>query len=39
MIKPKKIFPIHGEHPRLFSGFMKDLGEVIMPEKGRAYEI
>jgi ribonuclease J len=39
IIKPKKIFPIHGEHPRLFSGFMKDLGEIILPEKGRAYEI
>ncbi|MEM2913637.1 MAG: MBL fold metallo-hydrolase [Candidatus Bathyarchaeia archaeon] len=39
MIKPKRIFPIHGEHPKLFCGFMKDLGEVIMPEKGKAYEI
>lgn len=39
VIKPKKIFPIHGEHPKLFSGFMKDVGEVIMPERGETYEI
>lgn len=39
-VKPKKIFPIHGEHPKLFSKFSSDLGsEIILPEKGKVYEI
>ena len=39
LIGPKRIFPIHGEHPKLFRGFMKDIGEVIIPEKGKTYKI
>jgi len=39
LIRPKRIFPIHGEHPKLFRGFMKDIGEVIIPEKGKTYKI
>ncbi|MEM1585844.1 MAG: MBL fold metallo-hydrolase [Candidatus Bathyarchaeia archaeon] len=40
IIKPKKIFPIHGEYPRLFSKFLSDLdGEIILPEKGEVYKI
>lgn len=39
-IKPKKLFPIHGEHPELFSKFMKNLGsEILMVEKGKEYKI
>lgn len=39
-IRPKKIFPIHGEHPKLLSRFLGDLGsEIILPEKGKTYEI
>lgn len=38
MIKPKKIFPIHGEHPELFSKFMKTLNsDIIIMEKGKEY--
>jgi len=39
-VKPKKIFPIHGEHPELFGKFMKDLdSEVLIAEKGKEYKI
>jgi len=39
-VKPKKIFPIHGEHPELFGKFMKDLdSEVLVAEKGKEYKI
>ncbi|MBS7648385.1 MBL fold metallo-hydrolase [Candidatus Bathyarchaeota archaeon] len=39
-IKPRKIFPIHGLYPKLFSKFMGDLAsEIIIPEVGKAYEI
>jgi len=37
-IKPKRIFPIHGEHPELFRKFMKNLNsEIILTEKGKEY--
>jgi ribonuclease J len=37
-INSKLIFPIHGDHPELFSKFMKDLrSKVIMPKKGKEY--
>jgi len=40
MVNPRKIFPVHGVYPRLFSRFMGDLeSKVIVPEKGKAYEI
>jgi len=39
-IKPKRIFPIHGEHPELFSRFMKSLpSETLIVEKEKEYEI
>ncbi|MEM1514863.1 MAG: MBL fold metallo-hydrolase [Candidatus Bathyarchaeia archaeon] len=39
-VKPKRIFPVHGEHPRLLSRFLSDLGcKIILPEKGKVYEI
>ncbi|MEM2273525.1 MAG: MBL fold metallo-hydrolase [Candidatus Bathyarchaeia archaeon] len=39
-IKPKRIFPIHGEYQRLFSKFLGDLNSrIILPEKGEVYEI
>ena len=40
MIKPRKIFPIHGTHPQLFSRFMKDLdSEVTLPEREGSHKI
>ncbi len=40
MIRPKKIIPIHGVYPKLFSRFMRDLdGRVIIPEMGKNYKI
>lgn len=39
-INPKRIFPIHTTHPRLFSKFMSDLeSDILIPEKGRDYKI
>mgnify|MGYP000274073773 CR=1 FL=1 len=39
-IKPKKIFPIHGNYPKLFSRFIGDIdGQIIIPEKEKRYEI
>jgi len=39
-IKPKRIFPIHGEHPELFGRFMKNLkSEIVMVEKGKEYAL
>jgi len=37
---PRKIFPIHGAHPELFSKFMRDLNsEITIVEKGKQYAI
>ncbi len=39
-IKPKKVFPIHTEHPELFKKFMKDLkGEIEIVEHGKEYTL
>lgn len=39
-VKPKRIFPIHGEHPGLLSRFLSDLGsEIILPRRGEVYRI
>jgi len=39
-ISPKKIFPIHGTHPKLFSRFMRDFkSKVIIPEKDKRYRL
>ncbi|HDO42269.1 MAG TPA: MBL fold metallo-hydrolase [Candidatus Bathyarchaeota archaeon] len=40
IIKPRKIFPIHGNYPRLFSKFIGDISsKIIVPEKGKKYEV
>ncbi len=40
IIKPRKIFPIHGTHPELFSRFVKDLdSEVMLPEREGSHKI
>ncbi|MBS7640158.1 MAG: MBL fold metallo-hydrolase [Candidatus Bathyarchaeia archaeon] len=40
VVKPKRIFPIHGEYPGLLSRFLSDLGsEIILPKKGEVYKI
>ncbi|MCS7120631.1 MAG: MBL fold metallo-hydrolase [Nitrososphaerota archaeon] len=40
MIKPKRIFPIHGTRPELFQKFVRDLkGRVICPKRGKTYRI
>lgn len=37
-IKPKRIFPIHGDRPELFSRFMMDLpSEIVLVEKEKEY--
>jgi ribonuclease J len=37
-IDPKKIYPIHGEHPELFSKFLRDLdSEILAVERGEEY--
>jgi len=39
-ISPKKIFPIHGTHPRLFSKFMRDIrSRIVIPEKDKKYRV
>ena len=39
-INPKKIFPIHGVHSKLFSVFMRDMkSKIILPEKEKKYRI
>ena len=40
MVKPKRIFPIHTNHPELLSKFIGDLESSIqIPEKGEEYSI
>ncbi|MCW4021520.1 MAG: hypothetical protein NWF14_09895, partial [Candidatus Bathyarchaeota archaeon] len=39
-MKPRKIFPVHGTHPELFSKFMRDLdSRILLPDKEKNYEI
>lgn len=39
-INPKKIFPIHGTHPELFSKFMRDIdSKILLPEIGKSYKV
>jgi len=39
-MKPKKIFPIHGTHPELFSKYMRDLDSKIrVPVREMTYKI
>ncbi|MEM2718697.1 MAG: MBL fold metallo-hydrolase [Candidatus Bathyarchaeia archaeon] len=40
VVKPRKVFPIHGTYARLFKKFVGDLqSEVIIPEREKEYEI
>jgi ribonuclease J len=40
IMRPRRIFPIHGTHLELFQKFMGDLeGKVSIPEKDRTYRI
>jgi ribonuclease J len=40
MIRGRKIFPVHGTRPQLFSEFMRDLdSKILLPEKENIYEI
>jgi len=34
-ISPKKVIPVHTEHPELVKRYLRDLCEVILPEKGK----
>ncbi len=39
-MNPKKIFPIHGTHPNLFSKFMRDVkSKIVIPEKDKKYRV
>lgn len=39
-MNPKRIIPIHGTHPELFSKFMKNLNsKTLIPEKAKTYRI
>jgi ribonuclease J len=39
-VNPKKIIPVHGNHPELFSKFMRNLkSKVVLPEKEKIYQI
>ncbi|MCX8170444.1 MAG: MBL fold metallo-hydrolase [Candidatus Bathyarchaeota archaeon] len=40
IVKPKKVFPIHGTYIKLFKKFVEDLkSEVIIPEKEKDYDV
>ena len=38
-IHPKKLFPIHTEHPGLIARFMSDIAKVSMPDEGVCYKL
>ncbi|MEM4311701.1 MAG: MBL fold metallo-hydrolase [Nitrososphaerales archaeon] len=38
-IGPKKLIPIHTEHPHTFKELFEDVTEVIIPEKGKSIRI
>ncbi len=38
-IKPKKLFPIHTEHPALYGRYVADATTVESPTRGRMYEL
>ncbi len=38
-VKPKKVFPIHTDHPELFGRFVSNLVDVEIPKKEVSYEI
>ncbi len=38
-IKPRRLFPIHTEHPGLYAKYMSDTGKIENPSRGRSYEL
>jgi ribonuclease J len=38
-VKPRRLFPIHTEYPRLYAKYMADAAKIELPVKGRRYEI
>ncbi len=38
-IKPKKLFPIHTEHPTLYAKYVADAAKVENPSRNRFYEL
>jgi mRNA degradation ribonuclease J1/J2 len=38
-IKPSKMYPIHTEHPELFSRFVAGVTNVELPTMGKTYEL
>jgi ribonuclease J len=39
-MSPKRIFPIHGTHPKLFSRFMRDIeSKIVIPEREKEYHV
>ncbi|MFH0847981.1 MAG: MBL fold metallo-hydrolase RNA specificity domain-containing protein [archaeon] len=38
-IKPKKLFPIHTEHPDLFAKFMQDSAKIELPTLKRQHQL
>jgi hypothetical protein len=37
-IAPKTLFPIHTEHPELYSKFVSDIRKVQVPQKQKLYQ-
>ena len=37
-IAPKTLFPIHTEHPELYSKFVSDITNVQVPKKQKLYQ-
>lgn len=38
-IKPRKLFPIHTDHPGLYAKYVADAAKIESPVKGRKYEL
>lgn len=39
LIKPKKLFPIHTEHPSLYGKYVADAARIENPTRGKTYEV
>jgi ribonuclease J len=39
LIKPRKLFPIHTEHPGLYAKYVADVARIESPLRGRTYEL
>jgi hypothetical protein len=38
-IGPKRVYPIHTEHPELFAKFISEVGAVTVPQKNMTYPV